>query len=143
MNAPGKTLLKVCGILFIIAGAFSVIGSLGSIAIVGSWDSLPVSVLQVYEQSNITKSSLTISIVLAVIQAVLFLVAGILGVKNCNRPEKAQGCMILAILCLVLVLGSAVYSAMSGQLIIWSTLIWLVIPLLYLWGALKNKQAEK
>lgn len=140
MNAPGKTLLKVCGILFIIAGAISALSSLGSIFIINSWDTLDPVILQTYEQLNVTKSNLTVSVISAIIQAILFLVSGILGVKNCNQPEKANICMILAILCIVFLLGSSVYSMIAGQFSILSVIIWLVIPLLYLWGAMKNKQ---
>lgn len=143
MNAPGKNLLKVCGILFIISGAISIIAGIGSVFIVNTWDSLSLSVLQVYEQTNITKSSLAVSAVLSMIQGILFLVTGIIGIKNCNRPEKANTCMVLAIVTIVLILASAVYSTITGQLAIVSVIIWLVIPLLFLWGALKNRQTEQ
>ena len=127
MNAPGKGLLKVSGILLII---FAVIGAIGGLAVGG----LAIAA---------GAPGLAILMVLSVFAGVaLNLIAGILGVKNADKPEKAQVCFILGVVMVALQVISAVIS-IAGRTFQWySVVIGLVLPILYLVGALKNKEVS-
>ena len=78
---------------------------------------------------------------LALVSAGISLVAGILGVKNAAKPEKAMVCIVFGILTAALsVLGNVLTVAGGGNFSIPNLLLGLVIPVLYLIGAFQNKQ---
>ena len=144
-NAPGRTFLKVTGILCIIYGVFLVLSSAGSIFSYVQMTSgnLTDEVEALYEAMGISASALLISIIFAVAGAVIFLLAGILGTANSRKVEKAGLCMIFGILLIAFEVVNFGYAAMTTGvtgLSIVSTLISLVVPVLYLWGSLKNKE---
>lgn len=63
---------------------------------------------------------------------------------NCNKIEKANICFICGIVLIAFVLVNAGISAATTgftALSIVSILASLILPLLYFWGALKNRQA--
>ena len=125
--------LKVTGILMIISGGISIIVSI--IAVLG------VGVLAAALGGDGSLTLLMLAAVLALISAVISLVAGILGVKNAAKPEKAMVCIVFGILTAVLsVLGNVLTVAGGGSFSIPSLLLGLVIPVLYLIGAFQNKQ---
>lgn len=124
-DAPGKGLLKVSGILLIIFAAISiVILVFGMIAAASLGGALGAAVGGIV-------------FVLGLVSAAFSLIMGILGVKYANVPAKATVCMVFAIIAIVLQLISLI----SGDANVISALIGLVLPVLYLIGALKNKQA--
>lgn len=123
-DAPGKGLLKVSGILLIIFAAISiVILVFGMIAAASLGGALGAAVGGIV-------------FVLGMVSAAFSLIMGILGVKYANVPAKATVCMVFAIIAIVLQLISLI----SGDANVISALIGLVLPVLYLIGALKNKQ---
>lgn len=125
--------LKVTGILMIISGGISIIVSI--IAVLG------VGVLAAALGGDGSLTLLMLAAVLALISAVISLVAGILGVKNAAKPEKAMVCIVFGILTAVLsVLGNVLTVAGGGSFSIPNLLLGLVIPVLYLIGAFQNKQ---
>lgn len=145
-KAPGKGLLKVVGIIFVVLAAFGIIGTginMGTLHAMSN-GSLDPMMESVFEQTGVTQEMLTVSVVLAAIQSVLYLAAGIVGIVSCNKVGKANICFLFGILLIVWVLGNQAYSAVSapfGVLNIISMIIGLILPLLYFWGALKNRQA--
>ena len=101
--------------------------------------------MDLYEQMNITASSLLISIIFVVVAAVVFLAAGILGVANSRKVERAGICMIMGILMIAYVVINFGYGALTSGVAVGSiisTVLMLIVPLLYLWGALKNKEVS-
>ena len=93
------------------------------------------------QQTGISKSTYQVSLVIVAIQAVVNMVTGIIGVVNSNKIEKASlcyGCGIVLIVCALINNG---YAAFSGAFSIFSVILSLILPLLYFWGALKNRQA--
>lgn len=126
----GSKFLKVTGILMIIFGAIGIVMSI--FALIG------VAALVALGASSI----LWLSAVIAVVGAVLELVAGIIGVSNAEKPEKAQTCLVWG----CIVAGMSVLSnvitlcAYSESFSVFSLFTGLVIPVLYIIGALKNKQ---
>ena len=128
----GKNFLKVTGILMIIGGAISAI--VGLIALIGT---LAVS-------SLLTGSGLLgwmiIGSVLCLISGVAELIAGIFGVSHCEKPEKAHICILWG--CIVVglcVLGNIFNVIGGGSVSVVSLLLGLVIPALYIYGAVQNK----
>lgn len=144
-KAPGKTLLQVVGILLVIFGVFSFLMSLISIATLGMMEG---EVGDIMEQSlaatGITMEVYKISIYLSAVASVLNLIIGIIGIVNCNKIKRANICFVCGIILLIWQLGNDVYAAVttgiSGLTII-SMIIGLVLPVLYFWGAVKNRQA--
>lgn len=130
-QAKGAGFLKVTGILMIIGGSISIITALVTIIGVAALIALGAGTVLLYAAG-----------ILSILSAVAQLIAGIIGVKNCKRPEKAQNCItwgvIVAALC---VLGSILTVIGGGSFPIFSLLLGLVLPILYIIGAVKNKQA--
>lgn len=130
-QAKGAGFLKVTGILMIIGGSLSIITALVAIIGVATLIALGAGTALLYAAG-----------ILSILSAVAQLIAGIIGVKNCKRPEKAQNCItwgvIVAALC---VLGSILTVIGGGSFPIFSLLLGLVLPTLYIIGAVKNKQA--
>ena len=135
-NAPGKGLLKVSGILFIVFGGISLL--LGILAIAGLM--MPGGAQMVEQTTGVSATTAIIGAILIVVIAAVNITAGILGVKNANKPEKAQICFIVAVVLLVIIIVNSVISVITGQFSIVTIVIQFVLPVLYLLGAIKNKE---
>ena len=78
---------------------------------------------------------------LILVSAVFQLIAGIMGVKNCDKPEKAQSCLVMGIIVAVLsVAGNVISNVLGSDFNIFSYATGLIIPILYIMGAVKNKE---
>lgn len=127
----GRKFLKVTGILMIIGAAFGIIG--GIIAMIGVG-----ALAAVLETSAV---GLMLASVLVLASAVFQLIAGIMGVKNCDKPEKAQTCLVMGIIVAILsVAGNVISNVLGGDFSAFNYAIGLVIPVLYIIGAAKNKE---
>lgn len=129
--AKGSTMLKVVGILMIVFGAISLIITL--IALVGaSALAATLGLSGIY----------VVACLIAFLGSVAELVTGILGVVNCEKPEKAQMLLICAIVIVALsFLGNLILPIVSGgSPSIFSFLIGLILPGLFAFGAIQNKQ---
>ena len=127
----GKMFLKVTGILMIIGAAFGIIG--GIIAMIGVG-----ALAAVLETSAV---GLMLASVLVLASAVFQLIAGIMGVKNCEKPEKAQSCLIMGVIVAILsVAGNVISNVLGSQFSIINYATGLIIPVLYIIGAAKNKE---
>ena len=80
-KAKGTGFLKVTGILMIIGEGISII--MGIIAALG------VAVVAYISDGKASSTLLYASVVLVIASAIAQLVAGIIGVVNCRKPEKA------------------------------------------------------
>ena len=127
----GRKFLKATGILMIIGGAFSIIG--GIVAMIGAG-----ALAAVLETSA---GGLILASVLILASAVFQLIAGIMGVKNCDKPEKAQSCLVMGVIVAILsVAGNVTSSVLGSSFNITSYVTGLVIPVLYIIGAVKNRE---
>ena len=137
-NAPGRGKLKVTGILYII---FSALGLSLSLALLAGGGLL------------LAAGAGTVGIALGavagilgaitVLTAVFYLILGILGVRNCDKPEKCGVNFVLGILVLVLVvIGLVVNVATTGPSDALSSVVGLVLSILYVMGAKENKDAH-
>ncbi len=135
-QAPGRGLLKVTGIIYIILSALGLIGTLmtlaggGLLAATGAPMGAVLGVVFI------------VAAIISLAQGVFGLIMGILGVQNCDKPEKAGTCFVLGMI--VVVLGAI---GLVGNLLgradgatIFGNLLGLVIPVLYTVGAYKNKE---
>ena len=127
----GRKFLKVTGILMIIGGAFGIIG--GIVAMIGAG-----ALAAVLETSA---GGLMLASALILASAVFQLIAGIMGVKNCDKPEKAQSCPVMGVLVAILsVAGNIISNVLGSSFNILSYATGLIIPVLYIIGAVKNKE---
>ena len=127
----GRQFLKVTGILMIIGGAFGIIG--GIVAIIGAG-----ALAAVLETSA---GGLMFASVLILASAVFELIAGIMGVKNCDKPEKAQSCIVIGVIVAILsVAGNVISNVLGSDFNIINYATGLIIPVLYIIGAVKNKE---
>ena len=128
----GAKFLKVTGILMIIFGALAIVMEL--IAMAG---------LGVLEAIGAPMGALWLSAIVGLVGSVLELVAGINGVLNAEKPEKAKTCMVWGII----IAGMCVISnlitlfAYPDNFSIVSLLLGLVIPALFIFGAYKNQNS--
>ena len=127
----GRKFLKVTGILMIIGGAFGIIG--GIVAMIGAG-----ALAAVLETSA---GGLMLASALILASAVFQLIAGIMGVKNCDKPEKAQSCLVMGVIVVILsVAGNVISNILGSSFNILSYATGLIIPILYIIGAVKNKE---
>ena len=127
----GRKFLKVTGILMIIGGAFGIIG--GIVAMIGAG-----ALAAVLETSA---GGLMLASTLILASAVFQLIAGIMGVKNCDKPEKAQSCIVIGVIVAILsVAGNVISNVLGSDFNIINYATGLIIPVLYIIGAVKNKE---
>ena len=81
-NAPGRGKLKVTGIIYTVLGALSILGSL---LILGAGGLLLASDNDV---GLVLGAAAGVFSVLGAVSGVFYLVIGILGIRNCGRPEN-------------------------------------------------------
>jgi hypothetical protein len=157
IKTPGRGLLFVNGILLIIFGAMTVIGSLFfSLALFTIYDfidtylggALTLGILKIIGLSP--WGALILCNILSYICALLGIIAGSRGIKYAGVPEKAKQCLILdiglitviavpAIVFLVAVMPIAI---MSVTAIIGTGLaVALAVPVLFFTGAILNKRS--
>lgn len=127
----GRKFLKVTGILMIIGGAFGIIG--GIVAVIGAG-----ALAAVLETSA---GGLMLASTLILASAVFQLIAGIMGVKNCDKPEKAQSCIVIGVIVAILsVTGNVISNVLGSDFNIINYAAGLIVPVLYIIGAAKNKE---
>lgn len=135
----GKTFLQVTGILMIIGGAISLIASLG---LGGLTTLLAVISGEYVDGLGALFALVAIAVVFSIIGSVVELVAGIIGVKNCGKPEKAGVCLGWGIAVIVISVISNVLTIVGGSdFSVLSLILGLVLPVLYVVGAALNKKS--
>lgn len=133
IKTKGTDFLKVTGILMIIGGAISII--LGIIAALG------VAALVYISDGTVSSALLYTSVILMIVSAIAELVAGIIGVANCKKPDKAGSCIVWGIIVAVLsVAGTILNSVGGGSFSAFSLILGLALPVLYIIGAVFNKK---
>ena len=131
----GSKMLKVTGILMIIGGALALVIALIAVIGIAAAASLAAGALG----GGIIALAVIASI-LSLLGGGIELVAGILGVKNWNQPAKAQSCIVFgAIIIALSVLSNILNLASGSEFNLFSLLLGLVLPVLYLIGAVQLK----
>lgn len=128
----GQKFLKITSILMIIGGIIAAIA--GVIAILG------VSALVALAGSAEGIGLLYASSILVTITSVIEIIAGAKGLKACKVPENAGKCVTWGIVIAVLSIISMVIGLIGGgEFKITSLVLNLLVPGLYVYGALKTK----
>ena len=129
-RSNGSSFLRVCGILMIIGAIFSLFFAVVAVIVVkqpGSGLNTPIH---------------WVSVVLAFVGSAIELIAGILGVRYADKPEKAKTCIVCGALVILMTLLSQVISAVSGgEVNFLNALTGLLVPIQYVIGAFKNQRA--
>ena len=132
MSNSGQKFLKITSILMIIGGIIAAIA--GVIAILG------VSALAALSGSAVGAGLLFASSIIVTISSVIQIIAGIKGLKACKVPENAGKCVTWGIVLAVLSIISMVIGLIGGgEFNITSLVLNLLVPGLYVYGALKTK----
>lgn len=130
----GQKFLKITGILMIIGGAVSFV--LAIIALVG----VAALVAMLGAEGG---GLLYLSAGLLLAGAVAEFIAGIIGVKNCAKPEKANTCITWGIIVAAFCLVGNILSVVGGddKIDVFSMLLGIALPVLYIVGAVLNKKS--
>ena len=134
--ARGNLFFKITCVLMIIGAAISII-----LGIVGVISCVIFAEDPAYEAAW---PLLLTSAIIAEVAGILQLIAGIAGLKNMDRPEKAATCIILGVIALAAnivdqFLSNSV-SMSSGMATASAVFISLAIPILYIVGVILNKK---
>lgn len=130
----GQKILKVTSILMIIGGIIAAIA--GVIAILG------VSALAALSGSAEGTGLLYASSILVTVASVIQFIAGIKGIGACSAPQKAASCVKWGIIIAILPIISIIIGLVGGgQFSITSLVLNLLLPGLYVYGAMQMKGA--
>ena len=130
----GTNFLKISGILMVVCGSIAIIA--GIIAIAG------IAALLYVSSGELSPGLLYASGALMLASSVAELVAGIIGIKNCKKPEKAMTCIVWgAIVAFFCVMGNVLSVAGGTGIDFPSLIIGLALPALYICGAVLNKKS--
>jgi len=122
-------LLKVSAILMIIGGIITII--LGIIALMATGVAAAVGV---------SSGLLTTATLFVLVNGVISLIAGVIGNKNAAKPENAQKCIVWgSITALMCILGNILFVVAGTGLNYTNLFIGLILPAIYIFGALQLK----
>ena len=131
----GHKFLKVTGILMIISSILSIIvgvvvGGLGALAVgVGAGSGLTFSYYA--------------ALLLTLVGGICQLIAGIVGVKHSKSTENAKKCVAWGVVVIVFAILSNVFSLANGsEFNAANVLTGLLVPGLYIYGAILNSKVE-
>ncbi len=131
-NLKGSSMLKVSSILMIIGAGLGMIMYI--ITLIGT------AALQTLFGSEINLGILYLAGGIGLVSGIIQLVAGIVGVKNCKNPAKAGGLLVWGIIIVVLAIVSSILTTVGGNdFPFFSFILGLVIPILYIVGAVQLK----
>ena len=139
-QAPGETILKVGGMLLLFLGVLLAFGSGNTLSLVvkGSSDS---AVVEYLNQNGMTYSQLAASNVMVLAAGVIYLTAGVVGVKQAGNVENAGLCM--GGLLIAEVVAEVIVTLNFGDFDPASVIRMLMFPAIYMIGAVLNWQAKK
>lgn len=128
----GTTYLKVVGIIMIVFAAIACVVNVIALPGVLSLAALVNAGGMVY-----------LSIFLTFVGIILQFVAGIYGVKYCEKPAKADFCIKLGIAIIVLIIVNNIIGLSIGLDFKPLTIaLGLILPVLYIYGATLNKKLQ-
>ena len=131
MKLPGSTLLKVSGIIWVVLAGIGVIGAIGAFGI--------------FAALGLTGGLITLLLVYALIATLISLFIGLMALLWSNKKEKAGLLFILGVVAIALVVLNIIFSfvwlgGLAG-FALFSGILDLVLPILVVIGASKNKAA--
>ena len=133
-QAPGETILKVGGMLLLFLGVLLAFGSGNTLSLVmkGSSDS---AVVEYLKQNGMTYSQLVASNVMVLVAGVIYLAAGVVGVKQAGKVENAGLCVGMGGLLIAEVVAEVIVTMIFGDFDPASVIRMLMFPAIYMIGA--------
>lgn len=120
--------LKVTGILMIIGAALSILFGV----IIGGVGAL----IAKFAGASTLGFAFYLGLATTLVGGIIQLIAGINGVKHCNKPENAKKCITWGIIVIALAVISNVLEVIGGgKFNVLSFVIGLIVPVLYIYGA--------
>jgi len=138
----GSKLLKVVSILMIVFGGLGILGVLIGLAGTGLMAAM-TDELAAFGIDEELMQDATTALYIGLIGFAAQLTAGIIGVKNHNKPEKHNICLLFACIVIVLQLFGNIFDIATGGLTgmtVMNIVIGLAVPVLYLIGTLQLKK---
>ena len=127
--------LKITGILMIIAAAFSILAGI----FVGGLGALAAGVGAASGLTGAYWAALFLTLVGGICQ----LVAGIQGVRYSQSPESARPLILWGVIvALFNILGAALNTVNSGELSLTPFLTGVAVPVLYIFGAAQSSKSD-
>lgn len=133
--------LKITGAIALFLGIMMAIGGAGSMVMVskGSGDEL---VKEYLTQNNLTFNQLLGSALVSCVAGIIYLAAGIIGLKDSADVKKANICIVMAVLLFVEIGMEVAYNISLDKFQPYTVVSMAVVPFFYLLGAIRNKQAQ-
>ncbi len=129
----GQKLLKITGILMIIAAVFSIF----SVIFIGGMGTVAAGTGAASQLTWVYWSVLVLTLVGGICQ----MIAGVMGIKHCARKEMARTLLVWGVVVIVLrILGVALDLLSGYEIDIVGTLAGAVVPVLYIYGAVLNSK---
>ena len=128
-QAPGETILKVGGMLLLFLGVLLAFGSGNNLSLV--------------MKGSMTYSQLVASNVMVLVAGVIYLAAGVVGVKQAGKVENAGLCVGMGGLLIAEVVAEVIVTMIFGDFDPASVIRMLMFPAIYMMGAVLNWQAKK
>ncbi|MBQ1839695.1 MAG: hypothetical protein II127_08775 [Ruminococcus sp.] len=150
MEQKGSMLLKVVSIIMMIGGIVSAVASffvaifagLGQAVVAANGDEINAA-LEASGYGSVAAPVMAlvwVGVVIIIAGAVFEIIAGVTGKKNWNNPEAAQKMIIFGGICAALsLIGNILFSTGTHAVQIFTILAGLVIPVLYIVGAIQLK----
>lgn len=138
----GQRFLKVTGILMIAMCAFNII--IGGLALIGSGATMALAT----QDTEVAAMSGVIGIVsilsiLMILSGIAELVAGIIGIANCKKSEKAHIHLLCGIIVILFGIIQAGFEVCTyGMFNIFNFTLNMIIPILYVYGAVMNRHGQ-
>ena len=136
-NKPsGKNMILAASILLLIGGVVTFLSSIVGIAMGG-----------LFASEKDTAGASTLAVLFLVYFITVFLmsifeiVASIYGIANRNKPQKAKTCLVMGIILVLIAILNILLSFYLGNFG-FSLILSLILPLLYMGGALMNRPAH-
>ncbi|MCL2840871.1 MAG: hypothetical protein FWE05_08865 [Defluviitaleaceae bacterium] len=129
LNLPGKTLIFVTSIILLVGGGINILTSVPMLLSSSYWD----AVLPIFIPWSIWYAY-------ALILSGYMLFMSISGIRFCNNPEKANFLFTLGIISVIFAVITLIFNILIlGNLFL---IVGLLMPILFLVGASKNKRYQ-
>ena len=147
MEQKGSMLLKVISIIMMVGGIIGAVGSVimalgaGLFSAISGDESVQQALADsgVKESVNTVGALLWVAVAVLVVSAVIEIIAGVKGKNNWNNPAAATTLIVFGVVCAVLgVVGSILFASNGGSAVV-SIITSVVLPVLYIIGAVQLK----
>ena len=141
-TAPGELMLKIIGMVLLLLGVMMAFGGIGAISLVTKGSSND-SVVAYLQENHMTYGQMLGGTVISCVSGIVYIISGALGVLNGGNIYKADQCLVMVVIMVAEVLGESCFNWYVGQFQPIGVVNMLILPALYLVGALRNKSAVK